>query len=191
MPEDNLKAVIEALLFASDKPLPLQAIKDALDNLDAEQIRKVLEDLRLEYEQANRGMRITEIAGGFQMITAPGYAPFLNRLYKSRKAEKLSRPALETLAIIAYKQPVTRMEIQSIRNVNADGMIKGLLDKALIRISGRRKAPGRPYVFATTRQFLEHFGLKSLEELPKIEEFKDTQAVKENANEVREAAPTN
>ena len=171
MPENNINAVIEALLFASEKPLTLEQIKGALDNLEAGLIHKSLEELKSEYEKANRGIRIIEIAGGFQMITAPVFISFLRKLYKQQRVEKLSSAALETLAIIAYKQPVTRLEIESIRNVNVDGMIRSFLDKGLIRISGRKKAPGRPRVYGTTRQFLEHFGLRSLDELPKIEEF--------------------
>ena len=169
MSEDNVKAVIEALLFTSEKPLTLEQIKNILDSLATDQIRAVLEDLKSEYEKFNRGMRVLEVAGGFQMITAPNFAPFLKKFYKERRVERLSRPALETLAIIAYKQPVTKFEAESIRNVNIDGVIAHLLDKGLVRISGRRKAPGRPYLFGTTRQFLEYFGLKSLDELPKIE----------------------
>lgn len=171
MTENNVKTVIEALLFASEKPLMLEEIKDALDNLATDEIRKTIEELKDEYEKTNRGMRIVEIAGGFQMITAPVFASFLRKLYKGRRVEKLSTPALETLAIIAYKQPVTRLGIESIRNVNVDGMIKAFLEKGLVRIAGRKKAPGRPKVYGTTRQFLEHFGLKSLDELPKIEGF--------------------
>ena len=105
------------------------------------------------------------------MITAPDFAPFLKKLFKDRNTEKLSKPSLETLAIIAYKQPLTRGEIELLRNVNVDGVMKSLLDKSLIRICGRKKAPGNPYVYGTTRQFLEHFGLKSLQDLPKIEDF--------------------
>ncbi|MFA5177313.1 MAG: SMC-Scp complex subunit ScpB [Candidatus Omnitrophota bacterium] len=170
-PQDNRKSVIEALLLASEKPLPLEQIRIVLDNLDAAETRRLIEELKAEYEQANRGIRIAEIAGGFQMITAAVFAPFLKKLFKDRNAEKLSKPALETLAIIAYKQPLTRTEIELLRNVNVDGVIKSLVDKNLIRIAGRKKAPGRPCVYGTTRQFLEHFGLKSLEDLPKIEEF--------------------
>jgi len=169
--QDNRKSVIEALLLASEKPLPLEQIRIVLDNLDAAETRRLVEELKVEYEQANRGIRIAEIAGGFQMITAAVFAPFLKKLFKDRNAEKLSKPALETLAIIAYKQPLTRTEIELLRNVNVDGVIKSLVDKNLIRIAGRKKAPGRPCVYGTTRQFLEHFGLKSLEDLPKIEEF--------------------
>lgn len=169
--QDNRKSVIEALLLASEKPLPLEQIRVVLDNLDALETRRLVEELKVEYEQSNRGMRIAEIAGGFQMITAAVFAPFLKKLFKDRNAEKLSKPALETLAIIAYKQPLTRTEIELLRNVNVDGVVKSLVDKNLIRIAGRKKAPGRPCVYGTTRQFLEHFGLKSLEDLPKIEEF--------------------
>jgi len=168
---NGVKSVIEALLFASEKPLTIEQVKNVLDNLEGQQIRQLIEELRAEYEQSNRGIRITEIAGGFQMVTQPTLAVFLKKLFKGRHVERLSKPALETLAIIAYKQPVTKLEVESLRNVNVDGVVKGLLDKDLIRIAGRRKAPGRPFVFGTTRQFLEYFGLKSLEELPKIEEF--------------------
>lgn len=171
MAQDNTRAVIEALLFSSDRPLPLEQIRNVLDNLDTNQIRAVLAELSSEYEKNNSGMRITEIAGGFQMVSAQNLSPFLKKLYKQRNVERLSKQALETLAIIAYKQPLTRLEIESLRNVNIDGVMKTLLDKGLIRIAGRKKAPGRPKVWATTRQFLEYFGLKSLEELPKIENF--------------------
>jgi len=191
MSDDNVKPVIEALLFASEKPLTLEQIKNVLDGLGTDQIRGVLEELKSEYERANRGMRINEVAGGFQMITSPNFAPFLKKLYKERRAEKLSKPALETLAIVAYKQPVTRLEIESIRDVNVDGVVKHLLDKGLIRIAGRRKAAGRPYVFGTTRQFLEYFGLKSLEELPKIENFPAAVSAKEAGDEPKELTPKN
>jgi segregation and condensation protein B len=159
--EDNIKAVVEALLFSSDKPLLVEQIKRVLDNLDAGQIRKTLEDLKAEYEQSNRGMRIYEVAGGFQMISATHFSSFLRKLYKGpQNSEKLSRPALETLAIIAYKQPLSKMEIESLRKVNVDGVVSTLEEKNLIRVTGRKKAPGRPKVYGTTRQFLEYFGLK-------------------------------
>jgi segregation and condensation protein B len=170
MPEDNVKSAVEALLFTCDKPLTIDQIKKTLD-LEASQVSSTIEALKSEYEQLNRGMRVYEVAGGYQMIAAPDFTPFIKKLYKGTAADKLSRPALETLAIIAYKQPVTRLEIESLRKVNIDGMMSGLLEKNLIRIAGRKKAPGRPKVYGTTRQFLEHFGLKSLDELPKIKDF--------------------
>lgn len=189
MQDDNIKSVVEALLFVSEKPLTLEQIKDALDNPETSEIRKTIEELRAEYEGANRGLRITEIAGGFQMITAPYFAPFLKKLYKKRNTQNLSRPALETLAIVAYKQPVTKVEIESLRNVNIDGVMKNLLDKNLIRITGRKRAPGSPYVFGTTRQFLEYFGLKSLEDLPKMEDF--TELNTEAINDTKKSTQTN
>ena len=188
MSENNVKTVIETLLFASDRPLMLEQIRDVLDNLPTDEIRKNIEELRDEYEKTNRGMRIVEIAGGFQMITAPVFASFLRKLYKGRRAERLSTPGLETLAIIAYKQPVTRLEIESIRNVNVDNMIKNFVEKGIVRIAGRKKAPGRPRVYATTRQFLEHFGLKSLDELPKIEGFLTPKAIGEKLGDAKKSA---
>jgi segregation and condensation protein B len=188
MAENNIKTVIEALLFASEKPLMLEQIRDALDNLATEEIRKTIEELRNEYETNNRGVRIVEIAGGFQMITPPAFSSFLKKLYKGRRVERLSTPALETLAIIAYKQPVTRLEIESIRNVNVDNMVKTFVDKGLVRIAGRKKAPGRPRVYGTTKQFLEHFGLKSLDELPKIEGFLKPEAAVEKLDSAQKNA---
>ncbi|MFA5095938.1 MAG: SMC-Scp complex subunit ScpB [Candidatus Omnitrophota bacterium] len=169
--QDNRKSAIEALLLASEKPLLLEQIRSALDNLESGEARRLVEELRSEYESSGRGMRIVEIAGGFQMITAAEFAPFLKKLFKGRQSDRLSKPALETLAIIAYKQPLTRGEIELLRNVNVDGVMKSLLDKNLIRVCGRKKSPGCPHVYGTTRQFLEYFGLRSLDDLPKIEDF--------------------
>ncbi len=172
--QDNARAVIEALLFVSEKPLAIEQIKDVLDNLESSEIRKILAELNSEYEGTNRGIRIAEVAGGFRMITPSALAPFLKKLYKQHRKERLSKPALETLAIIAYKQPLTKLDIESLRNVNVDGVMDSLLEKNLIRITGRKKAPGRPLVFGTTRAFLEYFGLKSLDDLPKMEKIERT-----------------
>jgi segregation and condensation protein B len=181
---NGVKSVIEALLFASVKPLAVEQIRNVLATLEPAGIRKALEELKSEYEQSNRGFRIAEIAGGFRMITAPDCSSFLKKLFKERRVERLSRPGLETLAIIAYKQPVTKHELESLRNVNIDGVLKGLVEKNLVRICGRKKAPGRPYVFGTTNQFLEYFGLKSLEDLPKLEEFPELARNKFDKSEV-------
>lgn len=171
MEDNNLKSAVEALIFASEKPITTEQIKKVLGDIDAPGINKIIAELKNEYESQNRGIRVVEIAGGFQMITNSNFAPFLKKLFKNRYSEKLSKPALESLAIIAYKQPLTKSEIESLRNVNVDGVMKSLLDKNLIRICGRKKIPGRPFVFGTTREFLEHFGLKSLQDLPKMEDF--------------------
>ena len=171
MEENNFRAAIEALIFASDKPLTIEQMKKVLGGLDTASVVKSIDELKAEYETQNRGLRIIEIAGGYQMITSSAFAPFLKKLFKYRFSDKLSKPALESLAIIAYKQPLTKSEIESLRNVNVDGVMKSLIEKNLIRICGRKKIPGRPFVFGTTRQFLEHFGLKSLDDLPKMDEF--------------------
>jgi len=166
----NTRAAIEAMLFASDKPLMLDQIRRVLDNLDPAAVRETVEGLRREYEEANRGIRIYEVAGGYQMIANPIFAIFLKKLFKTgRSADRLSRSAMETLAIIAYKQPLSKLEIESLRQVNVDGVISTLEERDLIRVIGRKKTPGRPKVYGTTRKFLEYFGLKSLEDLPKLE----------------------
>ncbi|MDP2830944.1 MAG: SMC-Scp complex subunit ScpB [Candidatus Omnitrophota bacterium] len=171
MEENNLKSAVEALIFASEKPITAEQIKKVLGDLDSLSVNKIIEELKNEYAAQNRGIRVVEIAGGFQMTTCSNFAPFLKKLFKNRYSDKLSRPALESLAIIAYKQPLTKAEIESLRNVNVDGVMKSLADKNLIRICGRKKIPGRPFVYGTTREFLEHFGLKSLQDLPKMEDF--------------------
>ena len=157
-------------MFVSESPLLIEQIHRILNDLDSAGIRAMLEELKAEYLNSNRGMRIIEVAGGFQMVTTPELSVFLKKFYQ-KPPERLSRPTLETLSIVAYKQPITRKEIESIRGVDSSGIIKGLINKGLLRTAGRRRAPGRPFVYVTTRQFLEYFGLRSLEELPKIEEF--------------------
>jgi segregation and condensation protein B len=190
MPENpvnnqNTKNVIEALLFASEKPLLLEQIKKVLDDMDTNQIRQSLEELKSEYDTANRGIRICEVAGGFQMIANPYFVSFLKKLLRGPKANSLSKPALETLAIVAYKQPVTRLEIESLRKVNVDSLVNNLVEKNLIRVGGHKKAPGNPKVYGTTREFLEYFGLKSLEELPKIECLSTGNTTLQETNEVK------
>jgi len=191
MEENNLKSAVEALIFASDKPATIEQIKKVLSLPDSGSVRKIIEELKAEYESQNRGLRIIEIAGGFQMIASTVFSPFLKKLYKYRFSDKLSKPALESLAIIAYKQPLTKSEIESLRNVNVDGVMKSLLDKNLIRICGRKKIPGRPFVFGTTRLFLEHFGLKSLDDLPKMDDFSAMAKEAENRAGIEEIPETN
>ncbi|OGX53083.1 MAG: SMC-Scp complex subunit ScpB [Omnitrophica WOR_2 bacterium RIFOXYB2_FULL_45_11] len=172
----NYKSAVEALLFISEKPLLLEQIKTALEGLDTPKIREIILGLKNEYENGSRGLRIEEVAGGFRMVTSPDTALVLKKFYKQRDAQRLSTQALETLAIIAYKQPVTRLDIESLRGVNVDGVVKTLLEKNLIRIAGKKDIIGRPFVYGTTRQFLEYFGLKSLDDLPKLEEFTPLEA---------------
>ena len=161
--------VVEALLFASDVPLELQRIRDVLDLGHVAEARALVDELRERYETRDSGLRISEIGGGYRMVTRPELAPWLVRLARSRTKARLSRPALETLAIIGYKQPVSRPEVDAIRGVNSDGVLESLLDRRLVRIAGRKEAPGRPFLYETTREFLVAFGLRDLGDLPKVE----------------------
>lgn len=168
---DYVKGGIEALMFVSEKPVTLDQIKNVFETVSAADIKQTLQLLKNEYEQRHSGMTIVEIAGGYQMLSNPVYASYIRDFYKTKHKEKLSKPALETLAIVAYKQPVTRVDIELVRGVNSDGVISHLLTKELIKAVGRKDIPGRPFLYGTTKQFLEYFGLKSLDDLPKLEEF--------------------
>ena len=173
MEKDQNKKVIEALLFVSDKPVSIDTLKDVLTEVEPTQIRAIIEELNGEYASSGRSFAIKEIAGGFQMLTDPVYSRWISALYK-RPPDRLSGPSLETLAIIAYKQPLTRSQIEIIRGVNVDGVLHTLEERNLIRSRGRLDAPGRPILYGTTPEFLQHFGLKSLEELPKLKEFQES-----------------
>ena len=166
-----IRGVIEAILFVNEKPVALDQLKKVLETVTTAEIKETIESLKKDYEERRSGMAILEIAGGYQMLSNPVYAQYLHNFYKTKHKEKLSKPALETLAIVAYKEPVTRADIEIIRGVNSDGVVAHLLEKELIKMVGRKDIPGKPYLYGTTKQFLEYFGLKSLEDLPKLEEF--------------------
>ena len=159
--------ILEALLFASDTPLEPERIREVLELPGVAAARELVEALRSRY--ADRGLQIVEVGGGYRMVTRPELQPWLVRLTRSRTKQRLSRPALETLAIVAYKQPVSRPEVDAIRGVNSEAVLESLLERRLIRIPGRKDAPGRPYLFETTREFLVAFGLRDLGDLPKVE----------------------
>lgn len=171
MDKAEAKRIIEVLLFASEKPMAIEQFKEILTDLDSRDIRALALELKSEYENLGRTFKIYEVAGGFQMATEPAYAEILKKFYKAKFKDKLTRPSLETLAIIAYRQPITRADIEDIRGVNVDGVVKTLLERQLIRIVGRKDAPGRPIIYGTTKEFLDRFGLNSLSELPKLSEF--------------------
>ena len=161
--------VVEALLFASDAPLEAERIRDVLDLESVAAARELLGELVARYETEQRGLAIMEVGGGWRMVTRPELAPWLVRLARARTRVRLSRAALETLAIVAYKQPVSRPEIDAVRGVNSEATLDNLLERRLIRIAGRKEAPGRPFVYETTREFLVAFGLRDPGDLPKIE----------------------
>src|SRR5438132_12712791 len=161
--------VVEALLFASDTPLEADRIREVLDLADAGEARALIDALRERYAAADGALTVVEVAGGFRMVTRPEIAPWLLRLAKTRTKARLSRPALETLAIVAYRQPVSRPEVDAVRGVNSEGVLDSLLDRRLVRVAGRKEAPGRPFLYETTREFLVAFGLRDLNDLPKVE----------------------
>ncbi len=175
----HIKGVIESLLFVNERPVMWDQIKKVLDTVGNADIKKAILDLQDEHEERRSGMMIVEIAGGYQMLSNPTYASYLRNFYKTKHKEKLSKPSLESMAIIAYKQPVTRSDIELIRGVNSDGVVAHLLSKELIKVIGRKDVPGRPYLYGTTKQFLEYFGLKSLDDLPTLEEFPTLQPAAE------------
>ncbi len=182
-PGTTLKQIIEALMFATDEPLSVRQILDILGEFEAgelpqkraneQTILDVIEQLNREYAETNRSMHIVKVAGGYQFATLPEYATWLGKMLREKTKRKLSVSALESLAVIAYKQPVTKPEIESIRGVNADYVIRSLMERNMITIVGRAATPGRPLLYGTTKEFLKHFGLNDLSELPKPREIEE------------------
>jgi segregation and condensation protein B len=166
------KLTIEALIFVSNAPVTRTQIKEIIKDSKDEDIEKYVNDLNEEYEKSNRSFRVEEIAGGWQIRTKPEFSAPIKSLLNIQRRERLSGPALETLAIIAYKQPITKAEIEGIRGVNGDWMISNLIDKDLVRVAGRKDIIGHPFMYGTTTRFLEHFGLASLKDLPNVEELR-------------------
>jgi segregation and condensation protein B len=173
-PQITTESVIEAILFASDEPLSAERLVNiAQFNGGVKQVKKCIETLNEQYSQTSRAFRIEEIAGGFQMMTLPEYNNWLKNLLRQREDNKLSPAALETLAIIAYKQPIIRADVEAIRGVACGEMLRSLMYKGLVKIVGKAEVLGRPLLYGTTRKFLEIFGLNDLKDLPKAEELKE------------------
>jgi segregation and condensation protein B len=170
MPE--LKSIIESFLFVSEEPLTLEKMKSALPETDVKAIKEAVQMLKDEYDHRKGSICLVEVAGGYQLRTRPEYADWIRKIIQP-SAQRLSPAALETLAIIAYKQPVMRSDIEHIRGVDAGGIIRMLLDRKLIKILGRKEIPGRPLIYATTRHFLEIFGLRDIKDLPAPKDILD------------------
>ncbi len=179
------REIIEALLFATDEPLTVKQVVDIFGILDegeqpshvsAEEVLAAIEQLNADYERTGRTVRIVRVAGGYQFATKPEFARWLGKMLREKSKRKLSLSALETLAVIAYKQPVTKPEIETIRGVNADYVLHTLLERSLVAIVGRAATPGRPLLYGTTKDFLKHFGVNDLSELPKPREIDELMA---------------
>jgi segregation and condensation protein B len=182
----NLARVIEALLFSAQKPLSIRELTAAIKGAGAEdelspnefarvtkaEIAAALEQLKIEYVQEQRAFQIIEKAEGWQLVTDPAFARWVRQLFPAPKPARLTAPALETLAIIAYRQPITRADVEAVRGVTIDGVLQTLMERGLVKISGRAEVPGRPLLYETTQFFLDHFGLRTLDELPNVEELR-------------------
>jgi len=170
---DALPGVVEAVLFAADSPLTVQKIAGLIEDAGAGEIREALTRLADAYEREGRAFHVVQVAGGYQLSTRPRYAHWVERLFKGRQRARLSNAALETLAIVAYRQPIQKSEIAEIRGVDVDGVLRTLLERNLVTVVGRKETPGRPLLFGTTKDFLAHFGLNLLQDLPSIEEMEE------------------
>ena len=182
----SLIRVIEALLFSAQKPLSIREMTAAIKDAGAEdelsrnefgeikqaEVAAALQQLKGEYIQQQRAFQIIEKAEGWQLATDPAFAPWVRQLFPAGKPARLTAPALETLAIIAYRQPITRADVEAVRGVNIDGVLQTLMERGLVKIAGRAEIPGRPLLYETTQFFLDHFGLRDLDELPNVEELR-------------------
>lgn len=177
--------ILEALLFASDEVLPPARLKAIIPGQpDARHIRKMIDDVNKRLQQQRHPFEIAEVAGGYVFRSVPNFGPWVKQLFKGRTHKRLSAQALECLAIVAYKQPMTKAEIEAVRGVVSDGALKTLLERRLVTIAGRSEKPGRPLLYATTKEFLSYFGLKRLSDMPRIEEFEEM--AKERMGEIEE-----
>jgi segregation and condensation protein B len=182
----TLSRVIEALLFSAQRPLSIRELTEAIKGAGAEaessrnefarisqaEVAAALEQLKVEYIEQQRAFQLNEKADGWQMATDPQYVQWVRQLFPAPKPARLSAPALETLAIIAYRQPITRADVEAVRGVNIDGVLQTLMERGLVKIAGRAEIPGRPLLYETTQFFLDHFGLRNLDELPNVEELR-------------------
>jgi segregation and condensation protein B len=172
MEREEIKSIIESLLFVADGPLTIQKLGEVLEGVGKADLRSTLDELQAELENSRRGIRLVEVAGGYQLRTPKVNADWIKKFLGGRPA-RIGRATLETLAIIAYRQPITRAEIEAIRGVDVDGVINTLLDRSLIRAVARKDVPGRPFLYGTTAEFLQLFNLKDLTHLPTLKEMEE------------------
>ena len=178
LPSAELKAILEALIFASPEPLTPKQMYKVLDTEPKEDVQAALAALKADYEQRTGGIQLVEVAGGFQIVTRPDLHEWVRRLFHERTTQRLTQQGLETLAVIAYRQPITSLEIAEVRGVSAaSGVLNTLLERHLIKIVGRKQVVGRPFLYATTKEFLIRFGLNDLSDLPKVEDMAEALGV--------------
>lgn len=173
MEDFNHKLILESLIFAAPEPIDEKTILQIVDDLESDRIPALVDDLNAEYEETDRTFRIIRGAGGYRFVTQPGFSRWVKHLMTGAGRLKLSRPALETISIIAYRQPISRAEIENIRGVEVSGILRLLLERKLIQVAGRSPTSRRALLYGTTPEFLRHFGLESIDELPKVEELSE------------------
>ena len=186
---DELKSIIESLIFASPDPVSLKVIVKTIDSEPPEHVEEALASVCQEWKERSGGLQLVEVAGGYQIVTKPELHEWVRRLFHEHSKKRISIPALETLAVVAYRQPVTGPEIAEIRGVNTSGVLGTLVERRLVKVVGRRAVIGRPFLYATTREFLDRFGLKDLEDLPKVEDMAEALGM-EVPTMLTEAYPT-
>ena len=186
---DELKSIIESLIFASPDPVSLKVIVKTIDSEPPEHVEEALASVCQEWKERSGGLQLVEVAGGYQIVTKSELHEWVRRLFHEHSKKRISIPALETLAVVAYRQPVTGPEIAEIRGVNTSGVLGTLVERHLVKVVGRRAVIGRPFLYATTREFLDRFGLKDLEDLPKVEDMAEALGM-EVPTMLTEAYPT-
>ena len=186
---DELKSIIESLIFASPDPVSLKVIVKTIDSEPPEHVEEALASVCQEWKERSGGLQLVEVAGGYQIVTKSELHEWVRRLFHEHSKKRISIPALETLAVVAYRQPVTGAEIAEIRGVNTSGVLGTLVERHLVKVVGRRAVIGRPFLYATTREFLDRFGLKDLEDLPKVEDMAEALGM-EVPTMLTEAYPT-
>jgi segregation and condensation protein B len=182
--DHQLKSAIEALVFVSGNPLSVDRLKGILEEATAEQIEAQVRLLQQEYIDRGSGLMLAEVAGGYQLATRPELFGWIRKFKTVKTTTRLSKPALETLAIVAYKQPITRSEVEAIRGVNIGGIMRNLMERRLVKIVGKKDVPGKPMMYGTTLEFLQYFGLKDLSALPTLKEFQELEAGEEVMEEI-------
>jgi segregation and condensation protein B len=182
--DHQLKSAIEALVFVSGNPVSLDRLKGIFEEASAEQIEAQVRLLQQEYIDRGSGLMIAEVAGGYQLATRPELFGWIRKFKTVKTTTRLSKPALETLAIVAYKQPITRSEVEAIRGVNIGGIMRNLMERRLVKIVGKKDVPGKPMMYGTSLEFLQYFGLKDLSALPTLKEFQELEAAEEVMEEV-------
>ncbi len=190
MEDQELKTALESLFFIAGNPLSLDRLKGIFEEeAGLEQIEAQIAALRQEYEDRRAGIMLVEVAGGYQLATRPECAPWIRKFKAVKISTKLSKPALETLAIVAYRQPITRTEVETIRGVNIGGIMRNLMERRLVKIVGKKDVPGKPMMYGTTLDFLQYFGLKDLSSLPTLKEFQELEAGEEIMEMIPQPGP--